>query len=102
MYMLDRNQESLGYFSLANSIFDCELGPFHNRTLVSAQNMKKAGRGYFNNVPEFPTLWETYEEEDKGVKKSKEAPKKKKKWKLFLFILLIYINIIYLFIYFLN
>ena len=43
MYMLDRNQESLGYFSLANSIFDCELGPFHNRTLVSAQNMKKAG-----------------------------------------------------------
>ena len=79
MYMLERNQESLGYFTLANSIFDCELGPFHNRTLVSAQNMKKAGRGYFNNVPEFPTLWETYEEEDKGAKKSQEAPKKKKK-----------------------
>lgn len=34
MYMLERNQECLAYFELANAILECELGPSHERTMT--------------------------------------------------------------------
>ena len=34
MYMLERNQEALAYFELAEAILECELGPDHERTLT--------------------------------------------------------------------
>jgi hypothetical protein len=34
MYMLERNQECLAYFELAEAILECELGPSHERTMT--------------------------------------------------------------------
>jgi len=35
MYLLERNQESLAYFELAQAILECELGPSHERTMTA-------------------------------------------------------------------
>ena len=37
MYMLERNQEAMAYFELAQAILECELGPNHERTLTVSQ-----------------------------------------------------------------
>lgn len=39
MYILERNQESLAYFELAHAIFECELGPSHERTMTVSFNL---------------------------------------------------------------
>jgi len=48
--------------------------------MTAASNIKKAEKGYFKNIPEFKTLWETYEEDAfKKKKKGKGGKKGKKK-----------------------
>ncbi|KAL4481373.1 hypothetical protein ABPG72_010526 [Tetrahymena utriculariae] len=78
MFMLERNHESLAYFKLAEAVFEAELGPFHNRTSTAARNIKKCEKGQFLNIPQYRTLWETYEN-DPYPKKGKKKGKKKKK-----------------------
>lgn len=61
--------------------------------MTAARNIKKCEKGFFENIPKFKTLWETYENDPfKKVKKKK----KKKKWLYFLVCLynylLLYIN----------
>lgn len=53
MFTLGRNEEAKAYFELADAIFECELGPNHERTLTSSRNILKIGRTNLNHVPEY-------------------------------------------------
>ena len=63
--------------------------------MTAAKNIKKCIKYLeFKNIPEFRTLWETYENDPYPKKGKKKAGKKKGKWLLlFLFFLSIYVNI---------
>jgi hypothetical protein len=41
MFMLERSHEAIAYFKLAEAVFHAELGPYHNRTLTAARNVRK-------------------------------------------------------------
>lgn len=77
MFMLERNQEAMAYFKLAEAVFEAELGPYHNRTSTASRNITKCQKAYFNNIPEFKMLWTAYED-DPYKKKPKKKGKKKK------------------------
>ena len=81
MFMLERNQEAKAYFELAQAIFDCELGPQHERTLTAGRNIKKVDKTDLGIVPEFRPLWTTAvpDPAPKGKKKKKGKKGKKKK-----------------------
>ena len=82
MFMLERNQEAKAYFELANAIFDCELGPMHERTMTSARNISKVKKTDLGIVPEFRPLWTTAvldpAPKSKKKKKGKKGKGKKK------------------------
>lgn len=44
--------------------------------MTAARNIKKCEKGFFENIPKFKTLWETYENDP--FKKVKKKKKKKK------------------------
>lgn len=81
MYMLERNPEAKAYFELAYAIFDCELGPQHERTLTAERNIKKSDRTVLGIKPEYKALWYTAipHPVPKGGKKKKKGKGKKKK-----------------------
>jgi len=79
--MLERNPEAKAYFELAYAIFDCELGPQHERTLTAERNIKKSDRTVLGIKPEYKALWYTAipHPAPKGGKKKKKGKKGKKK-----------------------
>ena len=92
MYMLERNQEALAYFKLAQAILECELGPSHERTMTvrvfnfniklqASRNILKAKRTVLGIKPEFRQLWTTAlpHPAPKSKKKKKKGAKKGKK-----------------------
>ena len=81
MLTLERNQEALAFFELAEAIFEVELGAQHERTLTSARNIGKAKRTVLNIKPEHPALWSyaAINPNTKLVAKKKKRKKKKKK-----------------------
>jgi hypothetical protein len=38
-------------------VLDTELGPHHERTMTSRNNLKKISHGTFENQPEFRKFW---------------------------------------------
>lgn len=74
--MLERNKEAYAYFKIAQVVFECELGVWHNRTMTANKNIKKAESGYFENMPKYRPLWETYEVDPYAKKKKKKKKKK--------------------------
>ena len=48
----------------------------HNRTMTAGKNIKKAEKGYFDNIPKYRPLWETYETDPYAKKKKKKKKKK--------------------------
>lgn len=60
--MLNRNQEAARCFELAHCILDLKVGCFDERTLLSQQNLNKNRKAYLEMIPEFKTMWKTYQE----------------------------------------
>ena len=80
MYMLERNQEAMAYFELAQAILECELGPSHERTMTAQRNIMKAKRTVLNIAPLHRQLWTTaLPHPCPKVKKKKKGKKGKKK-----------------------
>lgn len=76
MFFLERNEESKGYFDLANAILECELGSQHERTLTSLKNLQKIKKSAFGfQGPEFRPLYYI------GIPHPAPKAKKKKKGK---------------------
>jgi hypothetical protein len=78
MYMLERNQESLAYFELAQAILECELGPSHERTMTAQRNIMKSKRTVLGIKPEFRLLWTTALPHPAPKNKKKKKGKKGK------------------------
>lgn len=53
---------------------DLKLGKFHEKSIAVQQNERKNKKAYIQMVPEYKTMWKTYEEKP-GVKAA--VPKKK-------------------------
>ena len=53
MFRMERNGEAKALFELTDAIFQCELGPDHERSLVSRRNIQKMVRTNLRHVPEY-------------------------------------------------
>jgi len=80
MYRMERNEEAKAFFELTDAIFQCELGPDHERSLVSRRNIQKVNRANLRHVPEYRQQWSTNlpHPNPKESKKKKKKGKKKK------------------------
>ena len=56
-FMLQRSQEALGYMEIAEVVLDTQLGPHHERTMTSRNNLKKLTKGTFDNQPAMRKFW---------------------------------------------
>ena len=80
MYRMERMEEAKAFFELTDAIFQCELGPNHERSLVSRRNIMKCERANLRHVPEYRQQWSTGlpHPNPKESKKKKKKGKKKK------------------------
>ncbi|EGR33345.1 hypothetical protein IMG5_055690 [Ichthyophthirius multifiliis] len=78
MMRLNRNLEAATYFELSYAIFDLEIGQFHIRTSTVARNYQKCKKQGISYLPEFKTMWITYEQDPLKKKKSNKKGKTKK------------------------